>query len=183
MHKDPHAKSISINKRKLSYLKEALSHSQFDQSYRLAQLASQNTKWSDHLTCDATFCSGGGASTFLRSWKVLAGCGERVVSRMTWPVAAGRGAVGRGGRLVAAVGGVAVARLRARARAGRADVGYHASWWQRGKWAMKTRTAATLCRHVDSFHFLPLKHKAGDTIFYLLSTNPMKRPKPTMNGS
>lgn len=43
---------------------------------------------------------------------------------------AGRGAAGWRGRLVAAVGGVAVARLRA--GAGGADVRYYASWCARG---------------------------------------------------
>lgn len=39
-----------------------------------------------------------------------------------------QGPAGRGGRLVAAIGGVAVTRLWAGGRAGRADVGYYASW-------------------------------------------------------
>lgn len=65
------------------------------------------------LTCDATFCSGGRASIFLSPWKVLAIGGDRRISRLTLLVAARRGAVGWGGRLVAAIGGVTVARLRA----------------------------------------------------------------------
>lgn len=80
------------------------------------------------LTGDATFS--GGAAVLLRSWEVFAagGGGECGVSRLTLLVPAGRGAAGRRGRLVAAVGGVAVARLGAGARAGGADVGYYASW-------------------------------------------------------
>lgn len=98
---------------------------------------------SELLTCDATFCTGG-ASIFLGPWKVLASSIEGLVSRLTLLVASGRGAVGRGGRLVAAVGGVAVARLRAGARAGGADVGYYTSWNAMAdrKLAMMTGTAA-----------------------------------------
>lgn len=81
------------------------------------------------LTGDATFRGGRGATPLLGPGKVLASDRERGVSRLTLLVAAGRGAAGRGGRLVAAVGRVAVARLWARAGAGGADVGDDAPCW------------------------------------------------------
>ncbi len=80
-----------------------------------------------------------------------------------------------------------MARLRARARAGRADVGYYASWCTTAerKWAMMTGTAATtkhcaeICPGKDPHQcdfsnvilflntaFTALTDKAGDTVFY-----------------
>lgn len=120
---------------------------------------------SELLTCDATFCTGG-ASIFLGPWKVLASSIEGWVSRLTLLVAGGRGAVGWGGRLVAAIGGVAVARLWAGARAGGADVGYYASWNAMAdrKLAMMTGTAATTPHSAEMF----LLKQLSTHFFFLL---------------
>lgn len=92
-------------------------------------ISSLHTSELRQLTRDAAF----GAAALLRSWGFFAaGGGECGVSRLTLLVVAGRGAAGWRGRLVAAVGGVAVARLRAGAGAGGADVRYYASWGARG---------------------------------------------------
>ncbi|TNN47912.1 hypothetical protein EYF80_041913 [Liparis tanakae] len=71
--------------------------------------------------------SRGGAAAFLSPRKALAAAREFEVGLLTRLAAAGRGgAVRRRGRLVAAVGVAAVARLGP--GVGRADVGYYASW-------------------------------------------------------
>lgn len=106
----------------------------------------------EKLTCDSTFCSGGWASAFLSPWKVFAISGECRVSRLPQLVATGRGAVWWWGRLVAAVGRVAVAWLRARAGAGWADVGYYASWWTKPDRAKKESENQSL----------------GDELFFLI---------------